>query len=164
MNSQQSPDLKLFFGESRTMAIQKLGKPTRVSKEFVEIEGDTAVVLHYSRSKLYFLHNELTDFELRDCTLAFGKNKQIFRVGDKLTIVRETSSAGGLTKRDQYLLNNSPMMDLMVDNKAGKSMNVNYTRIAHNSIRHGDTNTDAEFEVLFDANDNVISISVNQTN
>ena len=157
MKGQQPGTVNLNYGDSQAAAIIALGKPTKTAKMYFEMDNDTATVYYYRTNKLYFLKSHLVDFELNDNTLAFGKTPaQALRIGSRLTAVAgQTKTA----KAKQYLLNNQPLVDLIVDAKPGKSRNVNYVTVAYNSIRYGTVNTDASIEILFDANNRVILIA-----
>ena len=157
MKGLQPGTAKLSCGDSRAAAIKALGKPTKTAKMYFEIDNDTAVVYYYRTNKLYFLKGHLVDFELNDNTLAFGKTPgQALRIGSRLTAVAGQAKTA-TAKR--YLLNNQPLVNLIVDTKPGKSRNVNYATVAYNNIRYGTTNTDASIEILFDSNDKVILIA-----
>ena len=157
MNGRQPGKTKLDFGESRAAAIKALGKPTKTAKMYFEMDNDMATVYYYRTNKLYFLKGHLVEFELNDNTLVFGKMPaQALRIGSKLTaVVGQAKTA----KAKRYLLNNQPLVDLIVDTKPGKSRNVNYATVAYNSTRYGTVNTDASIEILFDMNNRVILIA-----
>ena len=157
MKGQQPGTVNLNYGNSQAAAIIALGKPTKTAKMYFEIDNDTAIVYYYRTNKLYFLKSHLVDFELNDNTLAFGKTPaQALRIGSRLTAVTGQAKPGTVKR---YLLNNQPLVDLIVDTKPGKSRNVNYVTVAYNSIRYGTVNTDASIEILFDANNRVILIA-----
>lgn len=162
MNARQPGGAKLSFGQNRAAAIKALGKPTKTAKVYFEMDNDTAVVCYYHTNKLYFLKGCLVDFELNDNTLAFGRTyEQAFRIGSKLTAVAGPAKAATATR---YLLNNQPLVDLIVHTKPGKSRNVNYATVAYNSTRWGNVNSDASIELLFDANNRVILIATSENN
>ncbi|GAA3965547.1 hypothetical protein [Hymenobacter antarcticus] len=157
MKGQQPGTSKLNYGDNRAVAVKVLGKPTKTAKMYFEIEHDTAVVYYYRTNKLYFLKGHLIDFELNDNTLAFGKTPdQALRIGSRLIVVAGQAKTASAKR---YLLNNQPLVDLIVDTKPGKSRNVNYSTVAYNSIRYGTINSDASIEILFDANNKVILIA-----
>ena len=157
MNGRQPGKTKLDFGESRAAAVKALGKPTKTAKMYFEIDNAMADVYFYHTNKLYFLKDQLVDFELNDNTLAFGKSyQQAFRIGSKLTAVAGQAKAATAPR---YMLNNQPLVDLLVETKPGKSRNVHYSTVAYNSTRYGTVNSDDSFEILFDANNKVILIA-----
>ena len=157
MKGQQPGTAKLNYGDSQAAAIRALGKPTKTAKMYFEMDNDMATVYYYRTNKLYFLKGHLVEFELNDNTLVFGKMPaQALRIGSKLTaVVGQAKTA----KAKRYLLNNQPLVDLIVDTKPGKSRNVNYATVAYNSTRYGTVNTDASIEILFDMNNRVILIA-----
>ena len=157
MKGQQPGTVKLNYGDSQAAAIKALGKPTKTAKMYFEMDNDMATVYYYRTNKLYFLKGHLVEFELNDNTLVFGKMPaQALRIGSKLTaVVGQAKTA----KAKRYLLNNQPLVDLIVDTKPGKSRNVNYVTVAYNSIRYGTVNTDASITLLFNTNNRVILIA-----
>lgn len=163
VSGRQGSKAKLCFGESREAAIKALGHPTKTAKLYSEVDNATMTVFYYRANKLYFLKNQLQDFELNDNTLVFGKShEQAFSVGYKLTadakqIIPDVAASN---KHKRYLLNSKPLADLIIDTKPGKSRNIAYKTIAYNSIRYGNKNVDASsLEILFDANNRVMQIA-----
>lgn len=152
----------LYFGQSRAAATRALGKPTKKSKMYFEMDNDTAVVYYYRTNILYFLKDRLIDFELNDNTLAFGKlYEQAFRVGAKLTTYTKPQNSGAAA-RTYYAVGSNPLQDLKVDTKPGKSRNINYQAIAHNSTRYGKVECDSWFEILFGADRKIINIATGE--
>ena len=146
---------------SRAAAVRALGKPTKIEKQYDEIDNDTAVVYYYRTNKLYFLKDQLLDFVLNDNTLAFGRSyEQAFRVGALLTSAPAQRKAGAPAASKRHFLNKLPPTDLHVDTEPGKSRNIPYAAMAYNNTRYGATETDAHFEILFDAKNRVIQIAM----
>ena len=169
INCQLKGKAKLDLGQSSKAAIKVLGKPTQKGKMYFEMDADTALVFYYHANRLYFLKDALVGFELNDNTLAFGKSaEQAFRVGSLLTTVVKLSTnvkqvnAGGPAVTTRYLVDKTTLKGLKMDNKPGKSRNINYKIIAHNYTRYGDEKYDGWFEMLFDAKNKVINIAMGE--
>ena len=169
INCQRKGKAKLDLGHSSKAAIRALGKPTQKGKMYFEMDADTALVLYYRTNRLYFLKDALVGFELNDNTLAYGKSpEQAFRVGSALTTEVKLSrnvkqiNAGGPAVTTRYLVDKTTLRGLKLENKPGKSRNINYKIIAHNHTRYGDEKYDGWFEMLFDAKNKVINIAMGE--
>lgn len=150
----------LRIGQSQAAAIEVLGKPTRRSKMYFEMDEDTAVVFHYRTNILYFLKDKLEGFELNDNTLAFGKSyEQAFRVGAKLTTYTKFRAPGAAEHISYAVGGTNSLRDLAVDTKPGKSRNISYQAVAYNSTRYGNVEYDGWFEILFGADHGIINIA-----
>ena len=159
ISSPQKGRLPLRIGQSRAVAIKRLGTPTKQGKVFFEIDDDTAVVLYYHANRLYFLKDRLEGFELNDNTLVFGKSyEQAFRVGAVLKATAKQGALGNAGLGSRYLVGSTPLAGLHVNTKPGRSRNLNYKTSASNYTRWGKQGYDAWFEMLFDANNKIINI------
>lgn len=159
ISSPQKGRIPLRIGQSRAVAIKRLGTPTKQGKVFFEMDDDTAVVLYYHANRLYFLKDRLEGFELNDNTLAFGRSyEQAFRVGAVLKAPAKQGAPGNAGLGVRYLVGSTPLVGLHVNTKPGRSRNLNYKTSASNYTRWGKQEYDAWFEMLFDANNKIINI------
>jgi len=160
--SAQTPDkAPLHLGQSYEDAVRALGNPSSTDREFAEFANAKLDVLYYNRNKLYFLDGALINFELHDNTLVFGKTYETaFCVGAKITA--ETNPDGSPTPPEQtrYLVNNTPVEELKVADKPGKTANISYKLIARGPTKMGDTKSDGMFEMLFDARNKLVYIGL----
>lgn len=159
INSEKKGEMPVRIGQSQAATIKALGKPTKRGKQYFEIDEDTAVVLYYHANKLFFLKNELEGFELNDNTLAFGKSyEQSFRVGSTLKANAKQGAPGNAGLGARYLVDSTPLVNLPVSTKPGRSRNINYKTNACNTTRWGKQEYDSWFEILFDANNKIVNI------
>ena len=147
---------KLSLGQSQEEAVKALGPPSQMDMVFSEVNRRKLVVYYYNANKLYFLDDVFVTFELHDNTLVFGKSiEEAFSVGAKIIVDGKVTTTEG-----HYLVNNTPLDDLKVNNKPGKCANIQYNRIASSYTKYGDVKTDGLFQMLFDSNNKVIYIAL----
>lgn len=161
INAQTPDKAPLHLGQSREDAVRALGNPTSTDREFSESSNGKLDVLYYNRNKLYFLDDAFVNFELHDNTLVFGKTfDSAFCVG--ATITTETNPDGSPTPPEQtrYLVDNTPVSELHVAEKPGKSANIAYKLIASGYTKFGEKKSDGFFEMLFDARNKLVYIGL----
>ena len=154
----------LYLSGSRSMATAALGSPTAVTSEFSEVDDKNIEVWQYNACKLYFVDDALTSYELKDATLAVGQSyATAYKVGSPMPSrqVRVPDTDGGVRGGYHYEdVYSFPGHTL--NNRPGKSRNLNYTFLASAYLQSGSTPVDGFSEVLFNSFRNITNIYVRQ--
>ena len=136
----------LYFRNSQKAAVAIFGPPSSRSTYYSEMDNINLDVLNYGNNKLYFDSEGLVMYEILSPAIAVGKNYATsFRVGNNRGV-------------------NAVFHGLSVDPIPHNTVNMSYNACAVAAIKSGDTVLDYGVTVLFDANGNAFSISLDATN
>lgn len=127
----------IYYGASKQAVLRALGKPTKTTRFYYEIDRLWATVLHYGPNQLFFANGKLDIAELHDNRWTIGQlGGFTFRVGSALS--RPPGKAPVFGK-------------FQVEDKPGKSRNFTYSAISYGAFGDGHYVADDDgYEILFD--------------
>ncbi|KAA6438815.1 hypothetical protein FEM33_15455 [Dyadobacter flavalbus] len=142
-----NPDSKfagVLIGTSSEECVRVLGKPDEISDYYSEIDDDTMKLYRYGKSKLFFLKDKLSIWDVLDDRIWVGQvNGTIFKIGDKL--------AFGSARPSEF-------RGLAINHYASESRNMSFAFASTNEVKDGNSYLDSYFELLFDSNGLLFSI------
>lgn len=134
----------VLIGASSEECARVLGKPDAISDYYSEIDDDTMKIYRYGKSKLFFLKDKLTTWDVLDNSIWVGQvNRQIFKVGDKLTSTSERPVK---------------FQGLLINRYASESRNESFAFASISEVKDGNSYLDSYFELLFDSKGVLFSI------
>lgn len=135
----------IYQGASRQAVLRALGKPTKTTRFYYEIDQLWATVLHYGPNQLFIAHGRLDIAELHDNRWTVGSPGRFsFRVGSALSRQPGRAPAFGRFK---------------VADKPGTSRNFAYSAISYGGLGNGKAVLDESgYEILFDKQGRVAHI------
>lgn len=151
----------LFIGDDISKATTVLGAPASISDKFFEMADANAKVYSYGANKLYFINNKLYSYNLADNTIEVGTvNGTTFKLGDKIltkTITRTVPRGqhGSVTET----ITTRTFLNFTLISQGGTINGLKYQTQTHSQILRNNVYTDTVFGLLFNSNDELVSVA-----
>lgn len=153
----------VLLGDPISKATGIFGQPTSIVDQNFEMQNVTAKVYTYGNNKLYFVNGLLDSYSLFDASIIVGTiNGTTFKIGDKIltrTITR-TQPRGAPEKT--YIKSFLNFTLILAPDQGGVINGLNYTTLTNSSVKKNNAYIDMVFGLLFDSNDFLVKISVNE--
>jgi len=162
MKSSVDTGLRVYLGNAMERVKQVLGTPTRTDTFFAEMEEKTATRWYYNNCQLTFIDGRLVLYNLKDATLAVGRNfATSFKVGDlmghrNVRVPGPTRDAPWTTREVDYF------HGYQLQNTPSKSRNIPYAISTTLGLRDDNSTFEGHFEVLFNDRKRIININLSE--
>ncbi|MDR6197225.1 hypothetical protein [Siphonobacter sp. SORGH_AS_0500] len=151
--------ISLMLGEPTSKALQVLGDPNSIADEYWEHPEITVKVYTYGRNKLYFYKSKLDSYEINDSSISVGTiHGQTFKVTD-FSVIKDVVIPRGPGEPPRHEMGRF-ILNYQLQEGTGSSRGKNYWSNVYYYVMSGSTNLDSIFEILLDANNKIINISV----